>query len=42
VADRKTIVAEVVGNGDMHKPAKYGVKILIFAFSKAKILAHFI
>jgi hypothetical protein len=27
VAAHKTIVAKFVGNGDMHKPAKYGAKI---------------
>jgi hypothetical protein len=41
VATQKTIVAKVVGNVDMHNPAKYGAKIRKFVFSKAKTLAHF-
>jgi hypothetical protein len=40
-AAHKTIVAKVVGNGDIHNPAKYGAKNQKFAFSKAKTLAHF-
>jgi hypothetical protein len=31
-----TIIAKVVGNRDMHNPAKYGAKIQKFFFSKAK------
>jgi hypothetical protein len=41
VAAHKNIVAKVVGNGDMQNPAKYGAKIQMFAFSKAKTLAQF-
>jgi hypothetical protein len=43
VAAQKTIyiVANIVGNGDVHSPAKYGPKIRKFAFSKTNTLAHF-
>jgi hypothetical protein len=41
VASHKTLDAKVVGNGDMHNPAKYGAKIQKFALSEAKTLAHF-
>jgi hypothetical protein len=36
VAAQKTIVAKVVGNGDMHNPAKYGPKFRKFPFFKSQ------
>jgi hypothetical protein len=41
MAAHKTIVAKVVRNGDLHKPAKYDAKIRKFALSKAKTLCNF-
>jgi hypothetical protein len=36
VAAHKTILAKVVGNGDMHNPAKYGQTIENLPFEKPK------
>jgi hypothetical protein len=41
VASHKNIVAKDVGKWGYAEPAKYGAKIRMFAFSKAKIPAQF-
>jgi hypothetical protein len=40
LATHNTIVAKVVGDGDIQNHAKYGGKIQKFSFSKAKTLTH--
>jgi hypothetical protein len=40
LATHKTIVAEVVGDGVIQNPAKYGAIFKSFLFQKVEYLAH--